>query len=154
MLTDKMNILQAMKDALESLIRCKTDNEHRLQTGGITVIVGSHYTEEPIESLRAAIAAYEQQIEEMEKAEPVAQVTSFGCQPLRQFDVHEWGTPLYLHPSLAIPEGWQFVPKEPTESIILAGCEIDLEEETPEHYRAFVAEMYRAMLAAAPEYNP
>lgn len=62
------------------------------------------------------------------------------------------GEALYLHPA-PIPEGWQLVPKEPTESVILAGCEIDLEEETPEHYRAFVAEMYRAMLDATPEYK-
>lgn len=63
------------------------------------------------------------------------------------------GESLYLHPA-PIPEGWKLVPKEPTESVILAGCEIDLEEETPEHYRAFVAKMYRAMLDATPEYKP
>ena len=50
--------------------------------------------------------------------------------------------PLYLHPA-PIPEGWQLVPKEPTENMIKLGA-------YAERYSG-VYGIYKAMLAAAPK---
>ena len=52
------------------------------------------------------------------------------------------GTLLYLHPA-PIPEGWQLVPKEPTENMIKLGA-------YAERYSG-VYGIYKAMLAAAPK---
>ncbi len=49
---------------------------------------------------------------------------------------------LYLHPAPKVPEGWQLVPKEPTEAMIDAGNK---------HEHRFSDVIYRTMLAAAPK---
>ncbi len=66
------------------------------------------------------------------------------------------GEALYLHPA-PIPEGWQLVPKEPTEAMLYAGdAEIDpgyCEESSSSRFvedRESIA-VYKAMLAAAPK---
>lgn len=59
--------------------------------------------------------------------------------------------PLYTHPAPAIPEGWQLVPKEPTDEMLKAASHTDWNEwdqQMPdEHY----ASLYKAILAAAPK---
>jgi hypothetical protein len=47
-------------------------------------------------------------------------------------------------------QGWKLVPIEPTEEMIGMGCEIDLEDETPELYDKYIKEIYQNMIAASP----
>ena len=67
------------------------------------------------------------------------------------------GTKLYAAP--VVKEGWQMVPKEPTEAMLLAMIDgaysIEREQDEPRLtvYDAIRLE-YKAMLAAAPEYKP
>jgi len=135
-------ILQAMKDALTWMERV---NEHVKYPNGTPTIT----------SLRAAIV-------EMEKAEPVA--ISEGNQlywiaSKKPPDDYEEDNYLYFHPELAIPEGWQPVPKEPTKEMLDAGdAEIDpgyCEESSSSRFVEDGESMviYKAMLAAAPEYK-
>jgi hypothetical protein len=59
--------------------------------------------------------------------------------------------PLFLAaPQQAIPSGWKLVPIEPTKEMLDSGFEIDLEEETPEHYEVFLRQIYSGMLSASP----
>jgi hypothetical protein len=57
---------------------------------------------------------------------------------------------------LAAPVGFRLVPVRPTPEMLDAGCEVDLEEETPEHYLAYIKDIYTRMVKAVPnaEYTP
>ena len=52
------------------------------------------------------------------------------------------------------PETHVLVPREPIPLQLQDGSEIDLAEETPEAYQEFLRDIYRAMLAAAPQPEP
>jgi hypothetical protein len=65
--------------------------------------------------------------------------------------------PLYAAPqqvdrqqACLAPSGWKLVPINPTKAMLDAGFEIDLEEETPEHYEVFLRQIYSGMLSASP----
>ena len=136
MLTNEMNILQAMKDALDAL---------KFEAG----FRPEKYYEKQLINLSTAI-------EEMERAEPVAwslwqpfggHVQFTGNQKLAtQYGLRAdvMVTPLYLHPTPTIPDGWKLVPIEPTLKMIGAA----------EDQADCLGDFYRAMLAAAPEYKP
>jgi len=59
--------------------------------------------------------------------------------------------PLYLAPT--IPEGWQLVPKEPTEEMLTASLIGTMPQDftSAVRHQKWVAEVYRAMLAAVKE---
>lgn len=57
--------------------------------------------------------------------------------------------PLYLHPASATPEGWQLVPKEPTDEMCYEGQED--ENCTITNGSSYARALYQAMLAAAPK---
>ena len=115
------------------------------------------HTAEYINDLRSAIAAYEQQIEEMEKAKPVAwRIKQFNedgemCGWIYH-QIRNEGQPIYTHPAPTIPEGWQLVPKEPTDEMNNTGQLAT--ESWWAHMGNRNVHIYKAMLAAAPEYKP
>ena len=167
-----MNILQAMKDALDAFdSSCRTSE---IDTR---------------ENLRAAI-------EEMERAEPVGWAierengNGFKYVGLnRDLCLDRKWVPLYAHPApatnqepmahtqksefergydtgflvgaekgrtLPIPEGWQLVPIEPTEEMVNAGDDVAVFNESYESdtYLENTEQVYKAMLAATSEYKP
>lgn len=104
--------------------------------------------------IRAAIA-------EMEKAEPVAWLitapdgyTTILRGPTSVPD--HTNTPLYAHPAPAIPEGWQLVPKSTTCDMDSAGSKAHYKnwDGSPTVTESDAESIYKAMLAAAPEYKP
>ena len=137
------NILKAMKDALP-LIYGATSERAKVY-----------------ENLKDAI-------EEMERAEPVAwslwqpfggHVQFTGNQKLAtQYGLRAdvMVTPLYLHPTTAIPEGWQLVPKSTTCDMDSAGSKAHYKnwDGSPTVTESDAESIYKAMLAAAPEYKP
>lgn len=103
-------------------------------------------------NLRAKIA-------QMEKQEPVATVYYKAGNCIRWVEYLGWqklkdGTNLYAlpvaQPAPSVPDGWQLVPIEPTQEMLIAGQSEWLESAgaDPCFY------VYRAMLAAAPEVKP
>lgn len=128
------DLLQQALEALES--RCGTHADERGPGGAIT-------------ALRAALAQPE--------PEPVAWVDHNG--ELQSFADTGW-VPLYLHPAPAIPEGWQLVPIESTKEMSDAFWSAYIPENKTAGAQASSFEdwwdfihMYKAMLAAAPEYK-
>ena len=105
----------------------------------------AHAAEE-IESLRAAIEQYE-------AAEPFA--WRYYQQGFWHFtdEKREWYNgvnveeviPLYTHHAPAVPEGWQLVPKEPTEEMRNAFANGTI------GFDRLTSNAYRAMLSAAPK---
>ena len=51
-------------------------------------------------------------------------------------------------PECKVPDGWRLVPFEPTKEMSIAGCQVPLNKAARHNT------VYRAMLAAAPEYKP
>jgi hypothetical protein len=49
-----------------------------------------------------------------------------------------------------IPKGWKLVPVEPTPKMLHDASEVDLEEETPEAYQAYLRAIHRRLVDAAP----
>ena len=143
---DEMTPLQAMKDALGSL-------------GRFTGEEGS--TEDDFRIMDNLIVA----IEEIEKAKPVAwRIKQFNedgemCGWIYH-QIRNEGQPIYTHPAPAIPEGWLLVPIEPNAVMVDAGdAEIDPGYCEESSSSRFVEDgesiaIYKAMLAAAPEYKP
>ena len=136
-----MNILQAMKDALNSL---EAYDDSVLEGGG------EIHCQEEIGNLLAAI-------EEIEKAKPVAwRIKQFNedgemCGWIYH-QIRNEGQPIYTHPAPTIPEGWQLVPKEPTDEMNNTGQLAT--ESWWAHMGNRNVHIYKAMLAAAPEYKP
>lgn len=133
-----MNILQAAKDVVE---RWDTPLWKDVPA-----------TAEYINSLRHAI-------EEMEKAEPVGWAierengNGFKYVGLnRDLCLDRKWVPLYAHPVPVIHEGWKLVPKEPTDEMCYEGQED--EDCTITNGSSYARALYKAMLAAAPEYKP
>lgn len=52
------------------------------------------------------------------------------------------------NPGFKVPDGWKLVPLEPTKEMSIAGCQVPLNKAARHNT------VYRAMLAAAPEYKP
>ena len=135
---DEMTPLQAMKDALGSL-------------GRFTGEEGS--TEDDFRIMDNLIVA----IEEIEKAKPVAwRIKQFNedgemCGWIYH-QIRNEGQPIYTHPAPTIPEGWQLVPKEPTDEMNNTGQLAT--ESWWAHMGNRNVHIYKAMLAAAPEYKP
>jgi len=81
------------------------------------------------------------------KQEPTAWMDAVGDLTFRTPSVklRPYWTPLYLHPT-PVPEGWQLVPKEPTEEMLFAytKCKTTAGER-------WAAHQWHAMLAAAPK---
>lgn len=133
-------VMQQALETLESLQGGCTDS------GDGTVEAITVYCPEIIEALRTAI-------EEMEQEEPVGEVRDFKYSTVFLYKMNTGekqhylpvGAKLYTHPA-TIPEGWQLVPVEPTEEMLVAGYETEMfpEDRTPR-------EIYNAMLAAAPK---
>lgn len=96
-----------------------------------------------INNLRAAI-------EEAEKAEPVAWMKQWPPGRWEQCSrSHGEAIPVYSHPAPTIPEEWQLVPKEPTYEMFVAFDNAG----GGDWYISTMLPVYRAMLAAAPEYE-
>lgn len=116
------------------------------------------------------IATLRAKIEAMEKQEPVAKVRvhqtggnagiAWSVAPLNDFDalpLMRDGSKLYAlpgaQPAPSTPEGWKLVPIEPTHEMLDAGEDTYI----PTYTGTSVSEpidVYRAMLAAAPEAKP
>ena len=112
---------------------------------------------------RQAIAA---ELEAMAEQEPVAYMFPSDLERFRSNETFaqaysvavgnpdESSTPLYATPQPRIPEGWQLVPKEPTDGMVSQGyatnrfCQRNFGV-----YGADPKTLYRAMLAAAPSRN-
>ena len=103
---------------------------------------------EEIELLRARIEA-------MERQEPVAWMDRNGTLCNTVSHVRASDKPLYLapgaQPAPSIPEGWRLVPVEPTEVMKHAGRAAGWSNAVAYNE---TRDIYKAMLAAAPEAKP
>lgn len=138
-----MNTIEAMKQALEALETLNDEKAEKLRA-------------ETIPMLYAAI-------EQMENAEPVAEVLDMKYDQVRFFGNPIEGRPcgylkkgmkLYTHPAPAIPAGWKLVPVEPNINMKHAADKVDLGD--GEVGRIILSweeygRLYAAMISAAPQ---
>ena len=119
------------------------DNKNNYHDAYRSAMDRAYLAENELNELRA-------KLEELEKQEPCGRIVEFLGNEMftfRSFVAINEMTDVYTRPVPAIPEGWQLVPIEPTDSMLL--------EITPANSSAHqlhtYAEWYRAMLAAAPK---
>ena len=130
---------------------------------GITVLS----SDARIEQLEARLCtitkerdALQAKVVAMEKQEPVGKFTqhpSHGMWEQDGYSDNPDAKPLYLapgaQPAPSVPEGWKLVPIEPTHEMLDAGEDTFVPTYTGTPVSAPI-DVYRAMLAAAPEAKP